>query len=239
MNPTDPKKKYLVAAKDAKTSMYECLGHQDHVIYKCLCNKYNDLCKHSLCVAERANLLMEHVDFLLKSSCPHHDHVIYKCLCNKYNGLCKHSLCVAGRANLLMEHVDFLLKSSCPHKPSKSNLVEPQKAGKKGSSYRNPRRPGREKSGDSANSQQGTSSHVHGPYSAIHHNDKPLIVCFLSDQAKATECRQCRIEFPRHKKVTPYEMKSSCLMRTIGCTPTPKNRVRSFHLQNSQRHFTV
>lgn len=83
MNPTNPKRKYLVAAKDAKTGMYECFVH--------------------------------------------HDHVIYKCLCNKDNGLCKHSLCVAERANLLMKHVDFLLKSSCPHKPSKSNLVEPQK----------------------------------------------------------------------------------------------------------------
>ena len=71
MNPTDPKTKYLVAAKDAKTGMYKCLVHHDHVIYKCVCNKYNGLCKHSLCVAERANLVMEHVDFLLKSSCPH------------------------------------------------------------------------------------------------------------------------------------------------------------------------
>ena len=162
MNPTDPKTKYFVAAKDAKTGMYECVVH--------------------------------------------HDHVTCKCPCNKYNGLCKHSLCVAERANLLKEHVDFLLKSSCRNKPSKSNLVEPHKnaAGKKGSSHRNPWRPGREKSGDSANSQQGTSSH--GPYSAIHHNDKPLIVCFLSDQAKATECRQCRIEFPRRKKVIPYDI---------------------------------
>ena len=83
MNPTDPTTKYLVAAKDAKTGMHECLVH--------------------------------------------HDHVTCKCPCNKYNGLCKHSLCVAERANLLKEHVDFLLKSSCRNKPSKSNLVEPQK----------------------------------------------------------------------------------------------------------------
>ena len=71
MNPTDPKTKYLVAAKDAKSGMYECLVHHDHVICKCPCNKYNGLCKHSLCVAERANLLKEHIDFLLKSSCRH------------------------------------------------------------------------------------------------------------------------------------------------------------------------
>ena len=69
MNPTDPKSKYLVAAKDAKTGCL--LVHHDHVTYKCLCNKYNGLCKHSLCFAERANLLKEYVDFLLKSFCPH------------------------------------------------------------------------------------------------------------------------------------------------------------------------
>ena len=119
MNPTDAMRKYLVPVKDAKTGMYECLVH--------------------------------------------HDHVTYKCLCNKYNNLCKHSLCVAKRANLLMEHVDLLLKSSCPHKPSKSNLVPratKSAAGKKGSSHRNPCRPGREKSGESTNTQQGTSFHV-------------------------------------------------------------------------------
>ena len=60
MNPTDPKSKYLVAAKDAKTCCL--LVHRDHVTYICLCNKYNGLCKHSLCFAERANLLMEYVD---------------------------------------------------------------------------------------------------------------------------------------------------------------------------------
>ena len=67
MNPTDPKTKYLVAAKDAKTGMYECSVHHNHLTCKCPCN--TGLCKHSICVAERANLLKEHVDFVLKSSC--------------------------------------------------------------------------------------------------------------------------------------------------------------------------
>ena len=39
LNPTDPKTKYLVAAKDAKRGMYECLVHHDHVTCKCPCNK--------------------------------------------------------------------------------------------------------------------------------------------------------------------------------------------------------
>ena len=34
MNPTDPKTKYFVAAKVAKTGMYECSVHHDHVTYK-------------------------------------------------------------------------------------------------------------------------------------------------------------------------------------------------------------
>ena len=130
----------------------------------------------------------------------HHDHVTCKCPCNKYNGLCKHSLCVAERANLLKEHVDFLLKSSCRNKPSKSNTKMPRERKAVATETLGDLAGGK----DSANSQQGTSSH--GPYSAIHHNDKPLIACFLSDQAKATECRQCRIEFPRPKKVIPYDI---------------------------------
>ena len=39
MNPTDPKTKYFVAAKDAKRGMYECLVHHDHATCKCPCNK--------------------------------------------------------------------------------------------------------------------------------------------------------------------------------------------------------
>ena len=32
MNPTDPKTKYLVAAKDAKTGMYECVVHRSRYV---------------------------------------------------------------------------------------------------------------------------------------------------------------------------------------------------------------
>ena len=32
------------------------------------------------------------------------------------------------------------------------------------------------------------------PYSAVHHNDKPLVVRFLSQAPKAIECRQCQVK---------------------------------------------
>lgn len=48
--------------------MYECNVHSDHVTCTCPCYKYNNLCKHSLCIAEKVAILKEHLDFLRKSS---------------------------------------------------------------------------------------------------------------------------------------------------------------------------
>lgn len=119
------------------------------------------------------------------------------CPCYKYNGLCKNSLCVAETVNLLKEHIKFLKKSTRFKRPIKSNLVQPQKeaTGKKGSSHNNPWRQSRGNK-ESSTSLDISSNH---PYSAIHHNDRPLVVRFLSQEPRAAECRQCKKEFPQRK----------------------------------------
>ena len=135
----------------------------------------------------------------------HRDHVVCACPCFKYNGLCKHSLCVAETVNLLKEHIEFLKRSPRFHRPTKSSLVEPQKeaAGKKGSSHSNPWRPSRANNKESNSGPDVTPTH---PYSAIHHNSRPLVVRFLSQEPKAIECRQCGTEFPRRKMVIPFDI---------------------------------
>ena len=62
------RKKYLVGAQNCKKGMYECTVHSDHISCTCPCYKYNNLCKYSLCVAEKAGILKEHLNFLQKSS---------------------------------------------------------------------------------------------------------------------------------------------------------------------------
>lgn len=52
------KKKYLVGAGNCKKGMYECTVHSDHITCTCPCYKYNNLCKHSLCVAEKAGIVL-------------------------------------------------------------------------------------------------------------------------------------------------------------------------------------
>lgn len=42
--------------------------YRDHVNCNCPCYKYNMLCKHSLCVAENAQLLNQHVEHFRKAS---------------------------------------------------------------------------------------------------------------------------------------------------------------------------
>jgi len=61
------KRKFLVAAKNCKRGMYECAVFDDHVNCSCPCYKYNNLCKHSICVAEIAGILKEHLQHLQKS----------------------------------------------------------------------------------------------------------------------------------------------------------------------------
>ena len=61
------RKKFLVGAQNCKKGMYECAVYSDHVTCACFCYKFNNLCKHSLCIAEKAGVLKEHVDFLCRA----------------------------------------------------------------------------------------------------------------------------------------------------------------------------
>ena len=63
----DAKRKFLVAAKNCKRGMYECIVFGDHVNCSCQCYKYNNLCKHSICIAEIAGILKGHLQHLKKS----------------------------------------------------------------------------------------------------------------------------------------------------------------------------
>ena len=51
-----------------------------------------------------------------------------------------------------------------------------------------------------------TNDQLIRPYTEIHHNDNPLNVVFLTDAPKADACRQCRIHFPRRKKIAPFDI---------------------------------
>ena len=51
-------------------------------------------------------------------------------------------------------------------------------------------------------------SSIH-PYSAIHHNDRPLVVRFLSQEPKATECRQYR------KEIWLYQLSWKCKLANV------------------------
>ena len=107
----------------------------------------------------------------------HCNHVNCTCPYYKYNTICKHiRLCVAESVGILKEHIDYSKKSLRWAKPSLSDLVGPEKnaVGKKGGRHKNRWRPSRYQSSDTC-SQAG---HSH-PYSDIHHNNNPLIVCFL------------------------------------------------------------
>ena len=55
-----------MAAKNCKRGMYKCTVFGDHVNCSCQCYKYNNLCKHSICVAEMAGILKEHLQHLKK-----------------------------------------------------------------------------------------------------------------------------------------------------------------------------
>ena len=160
LNPVRNRTKYFVAAKDCKKQMYECTVHRDHV--SCTCPSY------------------------------------------KYNALCKHGLCVANKEGILKEHIDFLLKSPRRAKPVKSGLVEPEKnaAGKKGGAHKNRWRPSVQNSSGTppARAAQGR------PFTEIHHNNEPLVVCFLSEEPRAAECKQCGTAFPRRVLVAPYDI---------------------------------
>lgn len=63
----DKRKKFLVAAKTCKKGMYECIVYKDHSTCTCQCYRYNNICKHSLCVSEIEGILKEHLDYLSKA----------------------------------------------------------------------------------------------------------------------------------------------------------------------------
>lgn len=46
--------------------MYECIVYKDHSTFTCPCYKYNNICKHSLCVSEKRR----NFDRTLELSCP-------------------------------------------------------------------------------------------------------------------------------------------------------------------------
>ena len=82
---------------------------------------------------------------------------------------------------MIKDHLDFIRKTSRRNAPCKSALVEPTKdaQGKKGGSHRNPWRPRQANSTDARNQR---------PFTEVHHNNKPLVLCFLDGHPKAQEC---------------------------------------------------
>ena len=133
------------------------------------------------------------------------------------------SLCVAEVSGILSQHLEYLRKTKGRSNPSRSELVEPTKQaqGKKGGCHKNPWRPPRALLAEEKNVQSKRPCH---PYSEIHHNNKTLIVCFLDDQTKAVECRQCRMEFPRRQKIVPYDIVLSHEEKWMYPDPTKPNR---------------
>ena len=59
--------KHFVAAQNCKKGMYKCAPYSDHVNCFCPCYKFNNLCKHSICVSKIAGILKEHLEYLKKS----------------------------------------------------------------------------------------------------------------------------------------------------------------------------
>jgi len=134
----------------------------------------------------------------------HVDHVTCTCPSYKYNALCKHSLCVVTKDGILKDHIEFVLRSPRRSKPFKGALVEPEKnaAGKKGGTHKNPWRPS---SNHNKNIPLAAPTQAR-PFTEIYHNNHPLVVCFLSDEPKAVECKQCGMAFPRRLLVAPYDI---------------------------------
>ena len=128
----------------------------------------------------------------------HKDHVTCNCQSFKYNSLCKHSLCVAQIVDILKKHVDYVAVRLGTSKKSRTYLVVPVKsaAGKKGATHKNARRPPRSESNNSA-------SGLVKPFAKIHHNNRPLKVCFLSVEVKAISCKQCGKEFSSTENCHP------------------------------------
>ncbi|KAJ8018469.1 hypothetical protein HOLleu_43526 [Holothuria leucospilota] len=133
------------------------------------------------------------------------DHVWCDCQCFKYQKLCKHSLCIAAMQSILKTHIEFVSKrKKATHK---SSLLPPIKdaAGKKGGQHKNAWRPRHQQL--VTNKDNASNLVVQDrPFTEIHHNNYPLVVCFLADEPKALHCHQCKIEFPRCQLIRPYDI---------------------------------
>ena len=116
--------------------------------------------------------------------------------------LCKHSLRIAENSQLLKLHIEYFRKSPRRSKPSKSGLVVPEKVGKKGGANRNSWRGSRGKTNPPCSRTESAAY----PFTEIHQNDRPLTLCFLSEEPKAKDCRHCRTEFPRRTMILPFDL---------------------------------
>ena len=135
------------------------------------------------------------------------DHVTCNCPTYKFNMLCKHSLCVAENSQLLKLYIEYFKKSPRRSRPFDSGLVGPVKVapGKKGGgANRNAWRGSRGKTNPPCSK---TKIAVY-PITEIYHNDRPLTLCFLSEEPKVKDCRHCRTEFPRHTMILPFDLVS-------------------------------
>ena len=135
------------------------------------------------------------------------DHVCCDCPGFKYQTICKHSLCVSLQNDITTMQLNFVSKKKT--KKQRSKLLNPSRetAGKKGGKHKNPWRP-RQHSTPTAETHGAVE--IDGipdrPFSDIHHNNLPFVVCFLTDEPKAKECRQCGVEFPRYQLIRPFDI---------------------------------
>ena len=144
------------------------------------------------------------------------------CACNSYkhDSVCKHSISIAIKEQIIQSHLQRLKPRD---RASRAGLVQPNSssAGKKGSRNKNPWRVAR--SGKSKD--QHTSTQAPAEFNpAIHHNDKPFVVCFLEEAPKAKECRKCRTGFIRRTKIIPFDIVLSHEERWMY--PDPNDRTK-------------
>ena len=55
-----------MAAQTCKKGMYECIVYRNHSSCTCPSFKYNNICKHNLCISETKGIIQEHVHYILK-----------------------------------------------------------------------------------------------------------------------------------------------------------------------------
>lgn len=154
----------------------------------------------------------------------HRDHVTCTCPSYKYNTRCKHGLCITNKEGILKEHIEFVLTSPHHSKPLKSGFVGPEKnaAGKKGGTHKNPWRPNHRNT--NTNVPLAAPAQVR-TFTQIHHNNEPLVVCFLNDKPKATECKWCGMAFPRRFLVAPYDCAIALQEMDVSRSELPRQQV--------------